>query len=509
MTFWMLVTTHVQAFLGVALLLYFSVVMRNAVALFAIPLFNKTVRKYRKQIQLAAASQIRKQSMPGRTLPIRDFGIYLQNSVPIAVIAAAIIMSQPGYTAAGENWPSFQNGGQVSLESDHAAKLSERKWTATIKGYGQSSPVAFNGQVYVTSVSGENKDQYHITAYRIADGEQIWQHDLANATPQENNNYVSKAAPTPAADDNGVICSFEGGNLVALTHEGVVRWERNLVEEYGAIDARHGLAASLEQSDDAVFVWVERQTDPYVLAVDKPTGKTIWKVPGIGATSWASPRLIEVDGGSHLVLSGIGTLKGLDPETGEQLWSFDGISGNSTPTPIPMGEGRFLIGATVGRESSGDGNAAESNGVVAIQQVEPGVWNVDYLWKAKRATSSFGSPIIHSGFAYFVNRSGVLYCLDATSGQEAYAERVGSSVWATPIAFQSRLLFFGKDGVVKSIAAGNTFHVLGEANVLPDPAADSGAGEANPFGGPTLYAGIAVDNTILVRSGNELICLGP
>ena len=65
--------------------------------------------------------------------------------------------------------------------------------------------------------------------------------------------------------------------------------------------------------------------------------------------------------GHHLVLSGIKKLAGLDPESGKRLWDFDGISGNSTPTPCPMGNGRFLIGATTGRGESGGGKASDSN----------------------------------------------------------------------------------------------------------------------------------------------------
>jgi outer membrane protein assembly factor BamB len=78
-------------------------------------------------------------------------------------------------------------------------------------------------------------------------------------------------------DGNGLICIFEGGNVVALTHAGEVRWERNLAQDYGAIDSRHGLAASVEQSEGAAFVWVERKTDPYAMALDKRSGETLWK----------------------------------------------------------------------------------------------------------------------------------------------------------------------------------------------------------------------------------------
>ncbi len=315
---------------------------------------------------------------------------------------------------ASSSWPRFQapilsESGEVPLNWSATENLA---WQAEIEGYGQSSPVVGQGQVYVTSISGPNKEKCHIAAFDLASGKKLWQHDFDSATQAENTNYISKAAPTPIVDDAGLICFFEGGNIVALDHAGKVRWERNLVTEFGAIESRHGLSASIEQSGNVAFIWVERSAEPYVLAIDKATGKDVWKVPGIGATSWASPRLVPVDGGEHLVLSGIGSITGLDPATGKSLWKLEGITGNSTPTPFPVGKGRFLIGATQGRgeESGGGGKAAESNGLVEIKKGSDGSFSADYVWRAQKATSSFGSPIAHHGHAYFCecNRRAVL-----------------------------------------------------------------------------------------------------
>jgi outer membrane protein assembly factor BamB len=55
------------------------------------------------------------------------------------------------------------------------------------------------------------------------------------------------------ADANGVYCFFEGGNLVALTHDGTVRWERSLVKEFGAFKNHHGLGNSLAQTGTVMF----------------------------------------------------------------------------------------------------------------------------------------------------------------------------------------------------------------------------------------------------------------
>lgn len=430
----------------------------------------------------------------------------------LTLMCGMIAAVLPRVVSAGDNSPAFQNGGTVSLSSTAASVgllESDPAWSADITGYGQSSPVVWNDRVYVTSVEGDQKQTCHIAAYRLEDGERLWQHALSNASPAENSNYVSKAAPTPAADADGLICFFEGGNVVALTHDGEFRWERNLVTDYGQIAARHGLSASLEQDEDSAYVWVERAEEPYVLSLNKQTGRTNWKVPGLGVTSWASPGLVPVAGGRHLVLSGIGSVVGLDPSTGERLWVFDQISGNSTPTPVPVGEGRFLIGATDGRgeSSGGEGRAAESNGLIGITQTGAGAWQADYVWRAARATSSFGSPIAHRGLAYFVNRTGVLYGLDITTGEERFARRISGSIWATPLGVGKQLFFFGKDGRVDLLVPTDDDLLVTTWNSLPGDAGPPADESAGPGGGSVLYAAALADGMFLLRRGDRLFAV--
>lgn len=417
---------------------------------------------------------------------------------------------------AGDSWPSFQNGGRpaAAIQSSAAVKPADQfLWTAGLPGYGQSTPVVWNGQVYVTSIEGDQKQQAHVTAWNLQDGTRLWQHTLTNATLQENNSYVSRAAPTPAADSRGVICLFEGGNVVALTHAGELRWERNLVQDYSSVAARHGLAASVEQNADHVFVWIERSEDPYVACLQKSDGSTVWKSPGLGATSWASPRLVPVPEGAHLVLSGSGFLAGLDPETGERLWLLEEISGNSTPTPIPLNSGRFLIGATVGRGESGGGRAAESNGVVEIQRAADGEWSASYVWRAERATSSFGSPMVHNSTAWFVNREGVVYALDAETGREKFAKRLSGSSWATPVGMGAETWFFARDGRIDRLSHAaqtttvETWNTLAE-QLQPQTKEPAGANAGPPgSSGPVMYAAAVCDGYLLLRTGTQLFAV--
>ena len=408
-------------------------------------------------------------------------------------------------------WPKFQGpSASDGLSDSLPLNWSTEKdiaWTASLPGYGQSSPVIHGDLLVITSIEGPEKETGIIVGLDKNTGKTLWKKEIQTASGAKNNSYVSRAAPTPIIDANQITVLFEGGNLLALDHQGGELWQRNLVADFGEIKARHGLSSSLEQNKETVFVWIERENEPYVLAVSKKDGTNQWKAPGLGVTSWSSPRLVPVEESEHLVLSGVGKLIGLDPQSGEKLWDFEDISGNSTPTPVPAGDGRFLIGATTGRSGGGAGKAARSNGLVQISRGDDAKFKAEFVWRSKRATSSFGSPLIHAGLAYFVNRQGVIYCLDLADGEEQYAERTADSVWATPFAAGDKLYFFGKKGTTTIIKSGKEFEEVAVNQLVTDKA-EGDAAEASPArGGRVLYAAAADEGTIFLRTGNRLFCI--
>lgn len=411
-----------------------------------------------------------------------------------------------GNESASSGWTSFQNGGNCEIHAvDLPLEWSSSQgvgWSTPLDGYGQSTPVVWGDTVFVTSCTGEMKETLTVQALDLTTGAAKWSHRLENSTPEKNTSFVSRSAPTPAADEQGVIAFFEGGNLIALDHSGEVRWQRNLVEDYGPIVARHGLASSLEQDGEHVFVWVERSDDPYALAVSKQDGTTTWKAAGVGKTTWSTPRLIPVGDEQHLVLSASGRIVGLEPATGKHLWQFEELANNTTPTPIPLGGGKMLIGASEGRGEQ-PANPLRSNGVLQVTKQSDGSYEVEYLWRAKKATVSFGSPIVAGGNAYFVNRAGVVHCLDVETGQSHYAKRSPESTWATPIHCGDRVYLFGQHGTTTVLRVGDAFEVMAKNSLWETQAAP----DAARFGGPVLYGAAVAGDRILIRRGDRIYCI--
>ena len=228
---------------------------------------------------------------------VLPFTHLLRSQLGIPLLCFGLGFFSSSALLAETGWFSFQNGGSntnaKAIEIDQTVQFNKR-WEVELEGYGQSSPVVWGKTIYTTTVLGKNKEKCIVAAHDLASGKQSWSLDFKNPAPRESTVYVSKAAPTPVVDSDGIVVLFEGGLLVSVSHEGKVAWQRDLLGEFGELSSNHGLSSSLEQTQESVFVWVERKESPYILSVDKKSGKDNWKASGVGSTSWATLSLIHI-----------------------------------------------------------------------------------------------------------------------------------------------------------------------------------------------------------------------
>ena len=128
-----------------------------------------------------------------------------------------MVLLLPTNLPAQDRWPGFLGAGASPLQADSIpTQWSPEKnlaWKVAIPGYGQSSPVIWGDQVYVTSVEGPNKEKLHIVCYSLKSGKQLWDHVQPSTYPEKNSVYISRAAPTPVLDKNGVYAYFESGDI--------------------------------------------------------------------------------------------------------------------------------------------------------------------------------------------------------------------------------------------------------------------------------------------------------
>lgn len=421
----------------------------------------------------------------------------------LLTIALTVVAETP-------SWPAFLGDGATPLTAETIPSEwspgSNVAWTAEIPGYGQSSPVIENGRIFVTSVEGEMKDTCHVLAFDLESGAPLWKHSMDSSEKVKSSVYVSRAAPTPVADQDQVIAFFESGDLVCLDHDGNEKWKRSLTKEYGPFENRFCLGASPAQDDEHIYILVDHDGPSYLLAIDKATGENKWKTDRSSRISWSSPAILPIDGKPQLVISSAGSVDGYDPQTGQQLWTTEDVGGNTTPTPRSVGDGLFLIGASSGARGETTEAAKQSNGLMRVTMNDGDV-AVEKVWIAEKAISSFASPIVHEGFAYWVNRSGVVFCIDVETGEQKYAERLDESAWATPFAIGDRVYFFGRRGDTTVIAAGPEFKKLATNRLWEPEAEATDQPQRGNFGGDTQYGYAVIDGSLIVRTGGTLYCI--
>lgn len=416
-------------------------------------------------------------------------------------------------------WSGFRGDGSSRTRATGLpAKWTPKDvaWKTTLPGYGQSSPVVFGNRAFVTCVEGPNKEKCLIASYDVKTGKELWKKSVEATQTVKTSAMVSRAAPTPCVDANGLYVFFESGELLKLSLEGKIEWQRSLVKEYGKFQSGHGIGSSLTQTPNAVVVLIDHEGPSYLLAVDKKTGKNLWKTDRKSRISWASPVIASRGGKLEVIVSSNGSVDSYDAETGKQLWSFADVSGNTVASATVSGE-FVVLGASPSRRAPEAGTASKSNCCLRLVMKE-GKRSYAVAWRAENATSSFASPLIHGGCAYFINKVGALYCLDLKTGKENYVQRVGGSCWATPLGAGDHVYFFGKDGKTTVIEAGAKFKVVAKNEqwsaedvktaVAPEQQKRDRESRYGRSIDPVVYGVAVSDSAFLVRSGKELARIG-
>jgi len=364
---------------------------------------------------------------------------------------------------ASDSWSSFRNSGssgvnkEVSLPTEWSVEQGI-DWVVELPGYGQSCPVTTTDYVILTSVAGPQKEQNVLTCLSRVDGTTVWSLSEKNSLPGPSNYMFSRAAPTPMVDSKHAYAFYESGDLIAVDLEtGKLAWKRNLVEETGEIQSRHGLGSSPTQSAKYLFINLEHGGPSALIAIDKTNGNTAWKTERPSGSSWSSPVLYDSAMGEQVIISSQGSAVGFRAESGEQVWEITGLEGNSVPSPTIDGN-KLYLGARQSEFGSVE-KAAKSNLCLNLdeQGTVPGV-----RWRSDRCVTHYASPVVCGDYVYLINKSGILGCLDKDTGKELYRQRLGFECWASPVANGNHLFIFGKNGTTVVLETGEKFEKIAQ-----------------------------------------------
>ncbi|MBT4865886.1 MAG: PQQ-binding-like beta-propeller repeat protein, partial [Planctomycetaceae bacterium] len=249
-----------------------------------------------------------------------------------AMLTGIVLLAFTLSAQAEKNWPGWRG----PYSNGHAKEAGlPTKWTndsvtwkAELKGKGQSSPVIWGERIFLTSEL-QNGRQRLVMCLDRNNGRTLWEHTAWTGDPEPSHRMNGWASATCATDGEHVYAFFgRGGGLHCYTVEGKPVWKQDL----GHFESPWGTAACPLLVRDMIIQNCDSEKNAYIVALNKKTGKELWRTKRDDARGWSSPILIEAGGREELVVNGDTGVRAYNPDTGSEYWYFKNTRGRGTPT---------------------------------------------------------------------------------------------------------------------------------------------------------------------------------
>ncbi len=399
---------------------------------------------------------------------------------------AVLALAAPATRA---DWPEFRGpsgDGHVTESRDTPLPLTwseteNVRWKTSIHDRGWSTPVVMGGQIWLTTATEDGHD-FSVLCVDADTGKVLHDRKVFHCELPEplGNNTNCYAAPSSAIEPGRVYVHFGSYGTACLdTTTGEVLWQRD------DLRCRHyrGPSSSVVLFQDFVILTFDGVDLQYTVALDKHSGKTIWKtdrdvqwndqdvtgksaretqliLDGDRRKAHSTPLIFSDAAGRPQMLSvGAKAAFAYDPRTGHDLWRvhFDDFS--AAPRPLYKNGIAYLVtGLThpelwaVRTDASGD------------------VTDTQVLWRLKSRVARTVSPLLVDGLIYMISDDGILNCIDAATGEPAWSKRIGGRFAASPIyvsGIEPRIYICDQDGQTTIIKPGHKFEQLAK-NTLDD-----------------------------------------
>jgi outer membrane protein assembly factor BamB len=428
-----------------------------------------------------------------------------------------LVVSSLPIRAAGDNWPQWRGpaGRGVSDAAGYPDEWSSDKriaWKTAIAGRGHSSPVVWNDRLFLTSsiegervpghtapdhlgydlrpgylhpdsVGVEYRNALKVVALDAGTGRIVWERTAYDGLMHDNRHRKNTyASSTPVTDGRLVYAYFEAAGIYAYDFDGALVWSSSL----GKI-AKGGMGPGTSPIlfEDLVIVQADQEmgAGSAMVALDKRTGKEVWRTARTTRRSWATPLIVEANKRVELIAAGAEMVAGYDPRSGRELWRSRGTESHPIPSAVA---GLGLIFFTAGSQAK------------RAMAVRPGgegdVTSSAIVWSYRKGTAYVPSPILHGSFLYLMTDAGLMTCLDAATGEVKYEggrPPVPATFTSSLVAYGDRLLMTSEDGDTFVVKAGPSYEVL----------------RTNSVGEP-VYASLALANkTIYIRGAQHLFAI--
>lgn len=426
---------------------------------------------------------------------------------PVVSSPALLLLLAAG-TLCAENWPHWRGPSATGVSTEKGAPRdwsADRNvaWRAELAGLGVSSPIVWNQRVFVTYQTGasglrqgrhptfvqegnpadlgetplggaraERRDDrigFGIAALDAATGASLWRFGIdAEGELPDVHEKRNLATSSPVTDGSLVYAWFSNGQFVALTLDGKLAWKRHLGKEYAPFELDWGHSSSPVIYRDRLLLLCYHKNASYLLALDKRTGRELWKVNrGPDLKSYSTPLVIEPPQGPEVIVNSSENLEAFDPLTGKSLWRFVEPARFAVPMPV-YHDGVLYIS-----------RGYRSGPYMALRAGQRGELTKDkLLWHVETGAPYTSSLVYSNGLLFMATEMGIVTCIDAKTGERVWRERLGGIYSASPVAADGNIYLFGEAGDTLILRASRKPEVLARnklnLRILASPAFSGG-----------------------------------
>jgi outer membrane protein assembly factor BamB len=439
--------------------------------------------------------------------------------VKVSRITSFALVALFSFTTIGSaaNWPQWRgpDGSGISTEKNLPIEWTPTKnikWKTAIDGRGHSSPIVWGNKIFLTtavegevvpgakavthmnegqvflhpdSVGADHKHTFKVMALDRNTGKILWETVAWQGTPYDNRHRKSSyASSTPATDGKLVYAFFGTEGLYAYDYNGKLAWKAQL-GNLGTVGMGTGTSPILFENLVIVQCDEENGESSFIVALDKKTGKEVWRTPRKVQVSWATPILVRTAKRPELITSGTEFVISYDPATGKELWRHKGVDSNAIPSPVANSDMVFLVAGFPAKIAMAIklGGSGDLTGTPNVP------------WTYAKGTAYVPSPILYGDYLYLTTDRGILTCIDAKTGEVKYEGGripIPATFTASPVAFDGKILMTSEDGDTFIVKAGPKHEILGTNSV-----------------GEAVYASPAIaDGRIFIRGEKNLYCIG-
>lgn len=301
-------------------------------------------------------------------------------------------------------------------------------WKSPIPGRGHGSPAVVGDQVFLATADYENEVQ-SVLCFDRKTGKQFWQTEVHRGGFEKKGNAKSSlASATPACDGKQVFVNFLHNGAVyatALERNGKLLWQTKITDYvlhqgYGASPAVYG---------SLVIVSADNKASGAIAALERATGKIVWKQERPKFPNYTSPIILNVAGREQLLFTGCDLVSSFDPLTGKKIWEIGGSTTECVTSTVTDGNLIFTSGGYPKNHISAV--RADGSGTVVWQ-------NLSRVYVP--------SMLVRDGYLYTVLDAGVAMCWKCETGEEVWKGRLGGTFSASPVLVGENLFATNEEG---------------------------------------------------------------